>query len=374
MLRKAVTYSTPLSPPTGPTCRRRHSDAPSPRPFTNRRRRRPDGARCRRGSRRSSPKPNETSTPPKHRQPPPPFDEPKRTPRSAQRMRRWPPSPRRPLMTVTRCATRQPAPSRHDATTPTHNAGSRRHRAASDARPRNDLDVADRRLERVETSLATTRERTAPAIDLHHDAVTDQRDAHEALRTCDMLDRLDTMTPSVGEHRTHVRALEVWKHWADGHPVSRPVPADRRRHPQPSRTPTPTRRHPPRPRPPASSPPGSSRPTRSDRRTIPCPRLRHRALSVPNGRPGAHLASNSGRPQTRRSTRSSGPRSRALPPPAYRAFGPPLRSLPSLALGRRERAATRTRNIGWSANAPGVVLDRRRPDGAQWSCRMFADA
>ena len=27
------------------------------------------------------------------------------------------------------------------------------------------------------------------------------------------------MTPSVGEHRIRVRALNVWKHWADGHPV-----------------------------------------------------------------------------------------------------------------------------------------------------------
>ena len=27
------------------------------------------------------------------------------------------------------------------------------------------------------------------------------------------------MTPSVGEHRIHVRALNTWKHWADGHDV-----------------------------------------------------------------------------------------------------------------------------------------------------------
>jgi hypothetical protein len=28
------------------------------------------------------------------------------------------------------------------------------------------------------------------------------------------------MTPSVGEHRMRVRALGVWKQWADGDPVS----------------------------------------------------------------------------------------------------------------------------------------------------------
>jgi hypothetical protein len=39
------------------------------------------------------------------------------------------------------------------------------------------------------------------------------------LRTCDTLGQLNTMTPSVGEHRMRVRALDVWKLWADGHPV-----------------------------------------------------------------------------------------------------------------------------------------------------------
>jgi hypothetical protein len=84
---------------------------------------------------------------------------------------------------------------------------------------RDDLDLAERRLERVEHYLAATRERTAPAVERHSHAVTAKRDAHEELRTCDTLDQLNTMIPSVGEHRMRVRALEVWKHWADGQSV-----------------------------------------------------------------------------------------------------------------------------------------------------------
>jgi hypothetical protein len=84
---------------------------------------------------------------------------------------------------------------------------------------RDDLELADRRLERVENYLATTRQRARAAVERHNDAVTAQRDAHEELRTCDTLDRLDAMTPTVGEHRMRVQALDVWKRWADGQPV-----------------------------------------------------------------------------------------------------------------------------------------------------------
>jgi conjugative relaxase-like TrwC/TraI family protein len=84
---------------------------------------------------------------------------------------------------------------------------------------RNDLEIAKRRLERIENHLASTRQRTGPAIEVHSAAVTAQRDAREELRTCETLDRLDAMTPSVGEHRMRVRALTVWKDWADGQPV-----------------------------------------------------------------------------------------------------------------------------------------------------------
>jgi hypothetical protein len=84
---------------------------------------------------------------------------------------------------------------------------------------RNDLEIAKRRLERIENHLASTRERTGAAVDRHNRAVAAQRDAHDELRTCDATDRLDAMTPSVGEHRMRVRALTVWKDWADGQPV-----------------------------------------------------------------------------------------------------------------------------------------------------------
>jgi len=87
---------------------------------------------------------------------------------------------------------------------------------------RDGLDLAERRLERVENYLATTRTRARPAVERHSDAVTAQRDVHERLRTCDTLDRLAAMNPSLGERRTRVRALEVWKHWADGQPVPDP--------------------------------------------------------------------------------------------------------------------------------------------------------
>ncbi len=84
---------------------------------------------------------------------------------------------------------------------------------------RHDLAVAERRLERAEGYLASTRDRTGPAVERHNQAVIAQRDAYEKLRTCDAIDRLDAMTPTVGEHRMNVRALNTWKQWADGDPV-----------------------------------------------------------------------------------------------------------------------------------------------------------
>jgi conjugative relaxase-like TrwC/TraI family protein len=84
---------------------------------------------------------------------------------------------------------------------------------------RHDLVVAERQLERAENYLASTRQRTGPAVERHTRAVINQRDAHEELRNCDTIDRLDAMTPSVDEYRMRVRALNTWKHWADGHPV-----------------------------------------------------------------------------------------------------------------------------------------------------------
>ena len=84
---------------------------------------------------------------------------------------------------------------------------------------RHDLAVAERQLERAEGYLANTRQRVRPAVQRHSQAVADRRDAHEELRTCDAIDRLDAMTPSVGDHRMRVRALNTWMHWADGDPI-----------------------------------------------------------------------------------------------------------------------------------------------------------
>ena len=81
---------------------------------------------------------------------------------------------------------------------------------------RNDLHVAEHQLERAETYLERTRQRAAPAVERHGQAVEDQRAARQRLRT---INRLDATPPVVGHHRLHVRALNTWKHWAEGHQV-----------------------------------------------------------------------------------------------------------------------------------------------------------
>lgn len=102
-------------------------------------------------------------------------------------------------------------------------AGAQRHLTAATRRQRrparHDLDVAERHLERAEDYLERTRQRTGPAVEHYNRAVTAQREAHDELRTCDTVDRLDALTPTVGEHRMRVEALTTWKHWADGDPV-----------------------------------------------------------------------------------------------------------------------------------------------------------
>ena len=55
------------------------------------------------------------------------------------------------------------------------------------------------------------------ARDRHAQAVANRRDAHDQLRNCDTIDRLDTMLPSVGEQRSRVQALSAWRRWAQGH-------------------------------------------------------------------------------------------------------------------------------------------------------------
>ena len=83
--------------------------------------------------------------------------------------------------------------------------------------PRREVHIAEQQLERAEDYLERTRQRTGPAVERHTRAVAHQRDAHDQLRNCDTIDLLDTMVPSVGEHRLHVRALRTWQRWAQGH-------------------------------------------------------------------------------------------------------------------------------------------------------------
>jgi conjugative relaxase-like TrwC/TraI family protein len=104
---------------------------------------------------------------------------------------------------------------RHTAAQHQLAAAPRRHRH----RLRRDVGVAERQLERAENYLARTRQRTAPAVERHAQAVADRRDALDRLRNGETVDMLDAMLPSVGEQRLHVRALTTWQHWAQGHDV-----------------------------------------------------------------------------------------------------------------------------------------------------------
>ena len=89
----------------------------------------------------------------------------------------------------------------------------RRHRRTLRA----EVHITEQQLERAERYLARTRQRTGPAVDRHAQAVANRRDAHDQLRNCDTIDRLDTMLPSVGEQRSRVQALSAWRRWAQGH-------------------------------------------------------------------------------------------------------------------------------------------------------------
>ena len=103
----------------------------------------------------------------------------------------------------------------HDAAHYRYDTAPRRHRRG----PRRDLDVAEQQLDRAEHYLERTRQRTAPAVERHARALAEQRHAHEQLRNCDTTELLDSMTPSVGDHRLHVHALTTWHRWAQGHHV-----------------------------------------------------------------------------------------------------------------------------------------------------------
>ena len=103
----------------------------------------------------------------------------------------------------------------HDAARHRYDNAPRRHRRG----PRRDLDIAEQQLDRAEHYLERTRQRIAPAVERHTRALAEQRHAHEQLRNCDTTELLDSVTPSVGDHRMHVHALTTWHHWAQGHDV-----------------------------------------------------------------------------------------------------------------------------------------------------------
>ncbi len=153
------------------------------------------------------------------RGPSPQRDEPRRPPPSPQRMRRWPTSQQPPPTTATPCAPPKLEPSMLDASTPAPNVASPQRRVVSDAPPATTSSWPSGNSNGPRTTWQALANEPAPAVERHSRAVADQRDAHEELRTCDTVDRLDAMTPSVGEHRMRVRALTTWKQWADGHPV-----------------------------------------------------------------------------------------------------------------------------------------------------------
>ena len=114
------------------------------------------------------------------------------------------------------------AETRASAARRTH-AGAQRRLATAPRRQRRtarqDMVLAEHQLERAEDYLASTRQRFGHAVERHTRAVINLRDAQEEVRTCDTVDQLDAMTPTVGELRMRVRALNTWKEWADGHPV-----------------------------------------------------------------------------------------------------------------------------------------------------------
>jgi conjugative relaxase-like TrwC/TraI family protein len=85
---------------------------------------------------------------------------------------------------------------------------------------RHDADIAQQQLDRAESYLARTRQRTAPAIEQHARAVADQRTAHEAVRRCDTADRLDAMCPTADHQRRRLHALTTWQHWAHGDTIA----------------------------------------------------------------------------------------------------------------------------------------------------------
>ena len=84
---------------------------------------------------------------------------------------------------------------------------------------RDELDVAERRLERADAYLERTRQRTEPSIEQYRQAQAHRRAARDNLRHRDAADLLDAMHHPVDVHRQRVAALDTWQRWAKGHDV-----------------------------------------------------------------------------------------------------------------------------------------------------------
>ena len=86
---------------------------------------------------------------------------------------------------------------------------------------RDELDVAERRLERAAAYLERTRQRTEPSIEQYRLAQAQRRDAHDNLRHRNTADLLDAMRYPVDVHRQRVAAFDTWQRWAKGHDVGK---------------------------------------------------------------------------------------------------------------------------------------------------------
>ena len=84
---------------------------------------------------------------------------------------------------------------------------------------RQNLEVAERRLERADVYLERTRQRTEPSVQQYRLAQAQRREAYDNLRHSDTADLLDTMQYPGDTHRQRVGALDTWRRWASGHRV-----------------------------------------------------------------------------------------------------------------------------------------------------------
>ena len=84
---------------------------------------------------------------------------------------------------------------------------------------RDDLDVAERRLERADAYLERTRQRTEPSIERYRLAQAHRHRGRDNLPHRYATDLLDAMQHPVAVHRQRVAALDTWQQWAKGDDV-----------------------------------------------------------------------------------------------------------------------------------------------------------